>query len=408
LQSASSKGNASLVRFWDPRIVLVALSLLLAGCSSGNDAEGAGGRGGSKGPVQVGYVVVQQGSAPIQQELPGRVSAYQVSDVRPQVSGVILRRLFREGSVVAQGQTLYQIDPSIYNAQAAQAQANLQSARASAEAARTKAARYKPLAEMEAIAKQDYTDALAQARQADASVAQNSAQLRSAQINQRFTRVPAPITGRIGLSNFTEGALVTANQADPLATITRLDPVFVDIQQSAADLLGLREALAKGGAIPATAQVRLKLPDGSYYGFSGTVEFSQVIVSQDTGTVTIRARFANPQAVLLPGMFVTAEFAQAVDTSAFLVPQPAITRDPKGNATLFVVGPGNRAVQRVVVADRTQGTYWVVTQGLASGEKVITQGTANLKDGAAIKPVPASAPQRVNLSGKAKPAGANR
>jgi membrane fusion protein (multidrug efflux system) len=407
LQSASSEGSASLVKFRDPRIVLIVLSLLIASCSSGKD-QASGGRSGPKGPTQVGYVIVQQGSAPIQQELPGRVAAYQVSDVRPQVSGVILRRLFREGSVVSQGQTLYQIDPSIYNAQAAQAQANLQSARASAEAARTRAARYKPLADMEAIAKQDYTDALAQARQADASVAQNNAQLRSAQINQRFTRVPAPISGRIGLSNFTEGALVTANQADPLVTITRLDPVFVDIQQSAADLLALRQALAQGGAIPATAQVRLKLPDGSYYAFSGTVEFSQVIVNQDTGTVTIRARFTNPQGILLPGMFVTAEFAQAVDTSAFLVPQPAITRDPKGNATLFVVGPGNRAVERVVVADRTQGTYWVVTQGLAPGEKVITQGTANLKDGAAIKPVPASSPQRVNMSGTAKPASANR
>jgi membrane fusion protein (multidrug efflux system) len=402
-----SKGTASLVRFLDPWTAVVAAALLLANCSSGKD-DASGGRGGPKGPIQVGYVVVQQGSAPIQQELPGRVAAYQVSDVRPQVSGVILRRLFREGSVVSQGQTLYQIDPSIYNAQAAQAQANLQSARASAEAARTKAARYKPLAQMEAIAKQDYTDALALARQADAAVAQNNAQLRSAQINQRFTRVPAPITGRIGLSTVTEGALVTANQADPLATITRLDPVFVDIQQSAADLLALRQALAQGGAIPATAQVRLKLPDGSYYGFSGTVEFSQVIVNQDTGTVTIRARFANPQGILLPGMFVTAEFAQAVDTSAFLVPQPAIMRDPKGNATVFVVGPGNRAVERVVIADRTQGTYWVVTEGLAPGEKVITQGTANLKDGAPIKPVPASSPQRVNMSGKAKPASANR
>jgi membrane fusion protein (multidrug efflux system) len=384
------------------------LALALAGCSGGSGAGGGAGGRGPKGPIQVGYVVVQQGSAPIQQELSGRVAAYQVSDVRPQVSGIILRRLFREGAVVRQGQTLYQIDPSVYNAQAAQASANLQSARASAEAARTKAARYKPLATMEAISKQDYTDALAQARQADASVAQNSAVLRSAQINQRFTRVPAPITGRIGLSNFTEGALVTANQIDALTTITKLDPVFVDIQESAADLLALRQALAQGGAIPATAQVRLKLPDGSYYGFSGTVEFSQVIVNQDTGTVTIRARFANPQSVLLPGMFVTAEFAQAIDTSAFLVPQSAVNRDPKGNATLWVVGPGNRAVQRVVVADRTQGQYWVVTQGLAAGEKVITQGTANLKDGAPVKPVPASSPQRINMSGAGKPSGATR
>ena len=193
---------------------------------------------------------------------------------------------------------------------------------------------------MEAVSKQDYTDALAQARQADAAVAQNAAALRAAQVNVRFTRVPAPISGRIGLSSFTEGALVTANQAEPLATITRLDPVYVDIQESAADLLALRQALSQGGAVPTTAQVRLKLPDGSDYGFTGTVEFSEVLVDQATGTVTLRARFPNPQSVLLPGMFVTARFAQAVDTSAFLVPQPAISRDPKGNATLFVVGPG--------------------------------------------------------------------
>jgi membrane fusion protein (multidrug efflux system) len=381
---------------------LAVLALLLGACGSSDPSAGGPGARGRGGPAQVGFVVVQQGSAPIQQELPGRVSAYQVSDVRPQVSGVILKRLFQEGSFVRQGQTLYQIDPSVYNAQAAQASANLQSARASAEAARTKASRYKPLAQMEAISKQDYTDALAQARQADAAVAQNSAALRSAQINQRFTRVPAPISGKIGLSNVTEGALVTANQADALTTITRLDPVFVDIQESAADLLALRQALSQGGAVPTAAQVRLKLPDGSYYGYSGTVEFSQVLVDQSTGTVTLRARFANPQSILLPGMFVTAEFAQAVDTSAFLVPQSAVSRDPKGNATLWVVGPGNRAVQRTIVAERTQGIYWVVTQGLAPGEKVITQGTANLKDGAPIKPVPASSPQRV----QAPPPGA--
>ena len=333
--------------------LIVLAMLLLAACSGGGENQnatggGRGGRGGFGGTPTVGYVVVQQGSAPLQQELPGRVAAYQVSDVRPQVSGVILKRLFQEGSIVRQGQTLYQIDPSIYAAQQAQAAANLQSARASAVAARTRAARYAPLAKMEAISKQDYTDAVAQARQADAAVAQNAATLRAAQVNMRFTRVPAPITGRIGLSSVTEGALVTANQTDALATITRLDPVFVDIQQSAADLLKLRQALAGGGAVPTTAQVRLKLPDGSIYGYTGTVEFSEVIVDQGTGTVTLRARFPNPQSILLPGMYVTAQFAQAIQTSAILVPQQAITRDPQGNATLFVVGPGNRAVQRTV------------------------------------------------------------
>ena len=310
------------------------------------------------------------------------------------MNGVILRRLFSEGSVVRQGQTLYQIDPSIYRAQAAQAAANLQSAQANAVAARSLAARYKPLVAQEAISKQDYTNAVAQARQADAAIAQNAAALRTAEVNLHWTKVPAPISGRVGLSNFTEGALVTSGQTQPLTTITRLDPVYVDIQESAADLLALRQSLARGGATATTAQVQLVLPDGSVYGLTGTVEFSEVVVNQATGSVTIRARFPNPQSILLPGMFVRARFAQAMDTSAFLVPQQAISRDPQGNASLFVVA-GNRAVQRVVVAERTQGPYWVVTQGLAPGEKVITQGLANLKNGAEIGAVPASAPQRV-------------
>jgi membrane fusion protein (multidrug efflux system) len=389
--------------------LIVAATALLAACGSGGQGSG-GGRDRPKGPITVGYVVVQQGSAPLEQQLPGRVSAYQVSDVRPQVNGVIQRRLFREGSIVRQGQTLYQIDASMYQAQAAQAAANLQSARANAEAARTLVARLKPLVETQAVAKQDYTNAVAQAGVANAAIAQNAAALRSAQVNLRWTRVPAPITGQIGLSNFTEGALVTTGQANPLTTITRLDPIYVDIQQSAADLLKLRQALARGGAMPTLAQVRLNLPDGSNYGYTGTVEFSQVLVDQTTGTVTVRARFPNPQAMLLPGMFVTAQFAQAVDTSAFLVPQQAVSRDPQGNATVWIVGPGNKAVQRTVAADRTQGAFWVVTGGLAQGDKVITQGMANLIPGAPIKPVPQNAPQRIQAPPPdvLKKMGANR
>ena len=381
------------------RIAAGAAALALSACGSSGKQAGPGSRGGTP---TVGYVVVQPTSVPIVQDLPGRVAAFQISEVRPQVSGVILRRLFREGSVVHQGQTLYQIDPSLYQASASQAAANVQSAKATAEAARARANRYRPLAQMEAVSKQDYTDALSQARQAEAAIAQNNAQLRTAQINLRFTRVPAPITGRIGLSAVTEGALVTANQADSLATITRLDPVYVDIQQSAAELLALRESLAKGGAQPLTAQVRLLLPDGSDYGYSGTVEFSEVIVDQATGSVTIRARFPNPQSILLPGMYVKARFAQAINTSATLVPQQAVSRDPRGSATLWVVGPGSQAVQRTVVADRAYGNYWVITGGLAPGEKVITQGTANLKDGERVKPVPANSPQKV----QAPPPGA--
>jgi membrane fusion protein (multidrug efflux system) len=368
---------------------------MLGACGSGDAQNGPGGPGGKGGPVQVGYVVIEASSVPVEQSLPGRVAAFQISEVRPQVSGVVRRRLFSEGSIVRQGQTLYQIDPSLYQAQVNQAAANVQSARASADAARARAARYKPLAEMEAVSKQDYTDALSQARQAEAAIAQNRAMLQTAQINLRYTRVPAPISGRIGLSAVTEGALVTANQAEALTTITRLDPVYVDIQQSAPDLLALRRSLAQGGTVPTMAQVRLKLPDGSDYGYTGTVQFTEVVVNADTGSVTLRARFPNPQSLLLPGMFVTARFAQAINTTAFLVPQQALSRDPKGNATLWVVGPGNMAVQRTVVAERTDGQSWVVTQGLAGGEKVITQGVGNLKEGARVKAVPATTPQRL-------------
>jgi membrane fusion protein (multidrug efflux system) len=373
-------------------VALLATALLLTSCSSGNTAAQKKGPGG---PAQVGFVVVQPSNVPLVTELSGRVTAFQTSEVRPQVAGIVQRRFFTEGSIVRAGQTLYQIDPSLYQAQVSQAEANLQSARATAEAARIRADRYRPLAKMEAVSQQDYTDAAAQARQAAAAVAQNSAQLRTAQINLRFTRVPAPITGRIGRSLFTEGALVTTNQADPLAVIQRLDPINVDIQQSSADMLSLRKALARGGLAPTAAVVRLRLEDGTEYSQTGTVEFSEVMVNENTGTVTLRARFPNPQGILLPGMFVRASFAQAIDTQAFLVPQAGLSRDPRGNATVYVVGPGNRAVARTVVAARTEGANWVVTQGLASGDKVIVQGTANLRPDAEIRPVPYTAPQRI-------------
>ena len=373
-------------------VALLATALLLTSCSSANNAAQKKGPGG---PAQVGFVVVQPSNVPLVTELSGRVTAFQTSEVRPQVAGIIQRRFFTEGSIVRAGQTLYQIDPSLYQAQVSQAEANLQSARATAEAARIRAERYRPLAKMEAVSQQDYTDAAAQARQAAAAVAQGSAQLRTAQINLRFTRVPAPITGRIGRSLFTEGALVTTNQADPLAVIQRLDPINVDIQQSSADMLSLRKALARGGLAPTAAVVRLRLEDGTEYSQTGTVEFSEVMVNENTGTVTLRARFPNPQGILLPGMFVRASFAQAIDTQAFLVPQAGLARDPRGNATVYVVGPGNRAVARTVVATRTEGANWVVTQGLAPGDKVIVQGTANLRPDAEIRPVPYTAPQRI-------------
>ncbi|MBS0503972.1 MAG: efflux RND transporter periplasmic adaptor subunit, partial [Proteobacteria bacterium] len=318
-------------------ILAIAALFLTAGCSSSGADRAGQGRGG--GTPEVGYVVVQPTTVALSTELAGRITPYAVSEVRPQTSGVIQKRLFTEGGYVRAGQTLYQIDPRLNEAGAAQAQANLAAAQATAEAARVKANRLKPLAQMEAVAQQDYTDALAASRQATAAVEQQRAALRTAQVNLGFTRVPAPISGRIGRSLFTAGALVTANQADPLTTIQQLDPIYVDIQQSSSDLLALRRALAQSNVLPAKAAVRLKLEDGSDYDLAGTIQFSEVVVDQATGTVTLRATFPNPQGVLLPGMFVRAVFAQAVDTRAFLVPQEAVSRNSQGNAIVYVVGP---------------------------------------------------------------------
>ncbi len=380
---------------------MLALSgaLALASCGGGNEAQqkGGGGAGGPGGPKRVGFVVLQPTAVPGVTELTGRTVAFQSSQVRPQITGVIQRRFFTEGAIVRQGQPLYQIDPSLYRAAANEARATVANAQAQFEAARTRAERFRPLAEIEAVSRQDYTDAVATQRQAQAAIQQGRAQLDTARVNLRFTTVPAPITGRIGRSLFTVGALVSATQADPLATIQQLDPIFVDIQQSSADLLALRRALASGGATPARAQVKLKLEDGSDYGFGGSVEFSEVVVDPSTGTVTLRARFPNPEGLLLPGMFVRAVFAQAIDQNAFLVPQEAVSRTPRGEATVFLVGPNNKALQRDVTAERTQGRYWVVTKGLKRGDKVIVQGLNLLRSGAPIVPVAASAPQKVQV-----------
>jgi membrane fusion protein (multidrug efflux system) len=389
------------------RAVCAALLLALAACGGGDKAAGekGGEKGGQQkggpggpggGPTEVGFVVVQPTTSPVVAQLAARVVAYQSSEVRPQVTGVIQRRFFTEGAVVQRGQPLYQIDPSLYRAQVNQAAANVQSALANQEAARVRADRFRPLAEAEAVSRQDYTDALATARQATAAVAQTRAALELARTNLRFATVPAPITGRIGRSLLTVGALASATQTEPLATIQQLDPIFVDMQQSASELLALRRALStRQGVTPTRAEVRLQLEDGSDFGQVGTVEFSEVVVDQSTGTVTLRARFPNPNNLLLPGLFVQARFAQALNTRAFLVPQPAINRDPQGRATLFVVGAGNKAEQRNVTADRAVGQNWVVTAGLKPGERVIVQGLADLRPGQPLRPVAANTPQRV-------------
>ncbi|ONF97763.1 efflux RND transporter periplasmic adaptor subunit [Sphingomonas jeddahensis] len=376
----------------DARKLAVLAALALTACGDG--AEQANKKEQRRGPAQVGYVVVQQTRVPLVTELAGRTFAYRSSEVRPQVSGVIQKMFFNEGTVVRRGQPLYQIDPSLYRAAVNEARANVASAQATAQAARVRADRLRPLAEIEAVSKQDYTDAVATQRQAEASIAQGRAQLETARTNLRFATVPAPITGRIGRTLFTVGALVTASQTEPLTTIQQLDPIYVDIQQSAAALLNLRRRMAAGGVLPASASVRLKLEDGSDYGQTGTVEFAEVVVDQQTGTVTLRARFPNPGGLLLPGMFVRAVFAQAIETNAFLVPQQAVSRDPQGNATVWLVGANNKVQQRTVQTVRAEGANWVVTGGLRPGDRVITQGTANLSDNATVRPVPANTPQQ--------------
>lgn len=371
-----------------PAALACAPLLLMTACSGKKDDK-------QKQTPQVGFVVVKESAVPVQTTLPGRIVAFETSEVRPQITGVVRRRLFTEGATVRAGQPLFQIDPSLYQASVNQASANLASARASAEAAAAKADRFKPLARIEAVAQQDYTDALAAARSANATVQQNAAALETARINLRFTTVPAPISGKIGRSLFTVGALVSANQADPLTVIQRLDSVYVDMQQSSGDLLALRRSLADGGVTPGSTTVHLILEDGTEYDQTGTVQFSEVTVNQATGTVTLRATFPNSRGILLPGMFVQARFEQAVDPHAYLVPQQALQRDIGGEAFVFLVGPDKKVIRRAVTTTRTYGDNWVVTGGLRPGDKVITQGLNALKPDMLVKPVPAATPQRI-------------
>jgi len=367
-----------------PGLLALALVAALVGCAKKDRSPPSA--------QEAGYVVVSSQAVPLEIELAGRTTAFETADVRPQVSGVILARRFEEGSIVSKGQTLYEIDPSLYRAAAAQASANLAAAKASHAAAEARAARYKPLADIEAVSKQDYTDALAQSRQSAAQVKQAEAALQTANINMRFTRVPAPISGRIGRSLATAGALVTNGQAAALTSIQRLDPIFVDIQQSSAELVVLRQQLARGGIAPVSSPVRLMLESGMAYPLAGRLEFSEALVDPTTGSVTLRARFPNPDGLLLPGMFVRARLVQAVAPNGILVPQQAVSRTAAGEASVLLVGPGNTAVPRIIRAERTIGDKWLVTQGLAPGDKVISEGLGKLRPGSKIRPVPAGSP----------------
>jgi membrane fusion protein, multidrug efflux system len=342
--------------------------------------------------VEVGVVTLASGSVTTVADLTGRTTPTMIADVRPRVDGVVQSRRFKEGSVVQAGDILYQIDPSMYQAALDQATAQVESARANLAAVEAKEARYKKLATTEVISKQDVDDITASALQAKANVHQGTAAQQAAQINFAYTRIVAPITGRIGRSSVTPGALVTANQQIPLATIQQLDPIYVDITQSSQQLLQLRRALSKGTVAPASAAVRLRFEDGTTYPQSGTVEFAEITVAEDTGTVTLRAKFPNPDGFLLPGMFVRVEVPQSVVKDAIVVPQQGITRGAKGDATAFIVGPDNKVEERIVAASQAIRDKWLVTSGLRAGDRLIVEGIGKVKGGDTVKPVVVSLP----------------
>lgn len=338
-------------------------------------------------PAAVGVVAVRTEPVKLTMELSGRTSAALVSEVRPQVNGVIKARLFQEGSVVRAGQPLYQIDPAPYRAALDSATAALAQAQATAAAAKLKADRYRELVAINAVSKQDNDDAQAAAQAAAANVQAQRAAVQQARINLDYTRVQAPISGRIGKSAVTPGALVTANQAAPLATVQNLDTIYVDVTQSAADLLRLRRAMASGAlGAPASAQVRLVLEDGSTYPRPGTLAFSDITVDPGTGSVGLRAIFPNPDGALLPGLYVRARLEQGVATSGILVPQAAVSRDPRGSATVYVVDAQGKAQLRPISTARTVGDKWLVTAGLRPGERVIVQGLQKVRPGGAVAP----------------------
>ena len=375
------------------RLTAAALLLALGGCGSSGGQSGQGGPGGQAAPPPppVGFIVVQQTPVSLTTTLPGRTAPFETSDVRPQVNGLIRARSFVEGDMVRAGQPLYRIDPAPYEAQVASARAAVARAQSTIASSGALARRYGELVKINAIARQEFENAQGSAAQARADVAAQQAALRSAQIDLARTTVRAPITGRIGRSLVTTGALVTSQQSNPLTTIQRLDPIYVDIQQSSADLLRLREQIMSGKiSRDGAARVRVRLETGNLYPIEGTLRFADVTVDPTTGSQTIRALIPNPKGLLLPGMFVRAELPEGVQANAMLVPQRAIGRDERGNPTVMVVGAGNKVEVRPITTSRTQGDNWIVTGGVKPGDRVIVEGAMMLRPGMPVTPKPFS------------------
>lgn len=387
-------------KLWAPALTACALatSLALVGCSKDPKDGQPPAAQQQMPPTEVGVLVAQPQNIEQSVELSGRTTAFEISEVRPQTSGVVLKRLFAEGSYVREGQALYEIDSSTNRATVDNARASIARAEANLNVLRVKEGRYRQLVGTNAISKQEYDDIVAQVKLAEADLNAGRATLRNAEINLGYSTVRAPISGQSSRSTVTAGALVTANQDAPLVTIQRLDPIYVDINQSSAELLRLRQQLSQGSLNNSNnTTVKLKLEDGSTYPVEGRLAFADASVNPETGTVTLRAVFPNKDHLLLPGMFTTASIVQGELPNAYLIPQAALSRTPTGQAMAMLVDADNKIVPRPVTTSGSQGNMWIVTEGLNPGDKVVVDGIAKVKpeQQVVVKPyqAPGTAPQ---------------
>ncbi len=380
------KGNDSMTRAALRALALsVAAALLLTACGKE--------QGGPPPPPEVSIVTLKPRAVAITDQLPGRTTAFRVAEVRPQVTGIVQKRLFAEGTEVKAGAQLFQIDSGSYRAALSSAQAALKRAEAEAVTARLLAERYEPLIAANAVSRQENDEAIAARARADADVASARAAVDAARINLVYTQVLSPISGQIGRTLVTEGALVTSGQQTPLATIQQLDPIYVDIAQSSTEMLRLQRLLANGELVKDDknqAEVTLTLEDGSAYSERGRLKVSEASVDPSTGSVVLRAVFPNPRRELLPGMFVRAQLAQGTRSAALLVPQRGVSHNQKGEATVLIVDQEDKVAERVVTADRSINGEWLITAGLNAGDRVIVDGVQKAKPGSPVKAVPAA------------------
>ncbi len=378
-----SKGIAPLKPFG----AALAGALLAIACSGGN-SDGAASASAPPPAPAVTVLRVETEAVPLFTELPGRTTPYLIAELRPQVTGIVKERRFEEGSEVEAGQLLYQIDPALYQAAYASAQASLARAEANLTMAQLKAKRYSGLEKSDAVSKQANDEATAEARQAQADVAAATAALEKARIELDYTQLKAPIAGRIGRSAVTRGALVTANQPAALATLQQLDPIYVDLTQSSAEILRIRRQLEAGElrrGPDASLPVKLVLEDGTEYGLEGTLAFSEVTVDEGTGSVTLRARFPNPKGELLAGTYVRARLPLGVRAGAIRVPHAALSRDPRGRAQVMVVDAGGKVEARPAKTLQSQGDHWVIGEGLTAGDRVIVEGLQRARPGTLVQ-----------------------